>query len=441
MKSLTTIALLGSLAAAMATGGEAHGYAKKPQPPTALTAAPEYDHWNMYVFWFTQGTNIGCKAPTGKAVCDRDHPCCDTSGMEPTLTDPNHLTYPIESIPEGKEATLAEQAKANGASLRVAGKLLAEEDESDFKAADWEDNLLHMDVGTITDPNKSPMALNPWMAPGYAPVQDPCGVLGGWDFDNARDYIAGPGHGFELYRKGVNGPMNDFMPDANLTIPAGTYGTDMLRMEVNRKMQEAQGKPYELAPEANVWKAGDEAEVSYFIAANHGGGYQYRLCKLEKLMDGTMDEACFQENPLEFAGDSTWFQAGSDAASRVAFDAVDVNDGNSKGVMPKGSTWRKNPLPACAGASGGSTLRGSKEFACDKPQFTPIPYKDGAWGYGIGEPTEDSPALNSTLADFSIIDKVKVPDVDDGNYVVQWRWDSEQTPQVWTQCSIVKIEK
>ena len=44
MKSLTTIALLGSLAAAMATGGEAHGYAKKPQPPTALTAAPEYDH-------------------------------------------------------------------------------------------------------------------------------------------------------------------------------------------------------------------------------------------------------------------------------------------------------------------------------------------------------------------------------------------------------------
>ena len=204
-------------------------------------------------------------------------------------------------------------------------------------------------------------------------------------------------------------------------------------------MQEAQGKPYELAPEANVWKAGDEAEVSYFIAANHGGGFQYRLCKLEKLMDGTMDEACFQENPLEFAGDSTWFQAGSDAASRVAFDAVDVNDGNSKGVMPKGSTWRKNPLPACASSTGGIILTGTKQN-CTESQFTPIPYKEGVWGYGVGEPTSNSPAFKKVLEDYQLIDKVKVPDVE-GDYVLQWRWDVENTPQVWTQCSIVKIEK
>ena len=426
MKSLTTIALLGSLAAAMATGGEAHGFIKQPQQPDTIISAAFVNTWQP--FWYTQGSLIGCKAATGISVCDGENPCCDTSGMEPTLTDPKHLTYPVNAIADGEQRPESAKAIDNAVSKEEAPstknrKLLAEQEE------------------TLTDPKKSPMALNPWFAPGTAPVEDPCGVLGGWDYDNARDYIAGPFEGLELFNKGMIGPVNKNMPDANMTTPAGTYGLDALKMEVNRKMQEAQGKPYELAPEANVWKAGDEAEVSYFIAANHGGGFQYRLCKLEKLMDGTMDEACFQENPLEFAGDSTWFQAGSDAASRVAFDAADVNDGNSKGVMPKGSTWRKNPLPACAGASGGSTLRGSKEFACDKPQFTPIPYKDGAWGYGIGEPTEDSPALNSTLADFSIIDKVKVPDVDDGNYVVQWRWDSEQTPQVWTQCSIVKIEK
>ena len=31
-------------------------------------------------------------------------------------------------------------------------------------------------------------------------------------------------------------------------------------------------------PTATVWRAGQEAEVTWQITANHGGGYQYRLC-------------------------------------------------------------------------------------------------------------------------------------------------------------------
>ena len=31
-------------------------------------------------------------------------------------------------------------------------------------------------------------------------------------------------------------------------------------------------------PTSTVWKIGGEAEVIWQITANHGGGYQYRLC-------------------------------------------------------------------------------------------------------------------------------------------------------------------
>ena len=44
------------------------------------------------------------------------------------------------------------------------------------------------------------------------------------------------------------------------------------------------------------WTIGGEAEVTWQIRANHGGGYQYRLCSA----DEPLIEACFQANPLDF---------------------------------------------------------------------------------------------------------------------------------------------
>jgi len=41
---------------------------------------------------------------------------------------------------------------------------------------------------------------------------------------------------------------------------------------------------------------------------------------------------------------------------------------------------------------------------------------------------------------FGIVDLVKVPDVPPGDYVLSWRWDVEQLPQVWSNCADVKIE-
>jgi len=36
---------------------------------------------------------------------------------------------------------------------------------------------------------------------------------------------------------------------------------------------------------------------------------------------------------------------------------------------------------------------------------------------------------------------VKIPDaLEPGEYVVSWRWDCEQTPQVWNSCADVTVE-
>ena len=42
---------------------------------------------------------------------------------------------------------------------------------------------------------------------------------------------------------------------------------------------------------------------------------------------------------------------------------------------------------------------------------------------------------------FSMVDKLHVPaDLPAGDYSLSWRWDCEQTPQVWNSCSDVTVE-
>merc|ERR1719262_1355807 len=96
---------------------------------------------------------------------------------------------------------------------------------------------------------------NPWRAPGYAPVESPCGLAGG--FYTAKN-------GF---------PGNGGYPPVG--VQQGFDGRDL---------------PQSVR---TIWPAGSSQEVAVDVNANHGGGYSYRLCpkpgKFERLT-----EACFQ---------------------------------------------------------------------------------------------------------------------------------------------------
>ena len=87
---------------------------------------------------------------------------------------------------------------------------------------------------------------------------------------------------------------------------------------------------------------------------------------------------------------------------------------------------------ACAGPWGGFL---DKDKDClEGTQFDPP--APGLKGFGVHI---DNPAVYDFH--FTIIDQVQVPaDLMPGDYVLSFRWDCEQTPQVWSACSSIKIK-
>jgi len=148
-----------------------------------------------------------------------------------------------------------------------------------------------------------------------------------------------------------------------------------------------------------VWKAGDAVDVAFAITANHGGGYTYRICPV----GSDLSEACFQRNVLPFTGDT---QQILDVSGKVVSTIPAIRTNHK--TNPEGSVWTRNPIPTEKGAS------------------APIPGLPDVYGRG--------PFF------YSIQDKVIVPKVPSGEYVLSWRWDAEQTKQVWSHCSDVTIQ-
>lgn len=233
----------------------------------------------------------------------------------------------------------------------------------------------------------------PWLAPGSAPVLSPCGFASGWYQEHQQGGGIAP-TGFEAGFDGRDLPM---------------LGGKMMK-----------------------WPVGSAQEVSWQINANHGGGYAYRLCPKFK----SLSEECFQSHHLAFVGETSWIQFGVDQSNRTEIRA----NRTLQGTHPQGSQWTKVPIPSCSGPGGGYDGTG-----CDKPQFpSPIP---GLWGNGPFNgcahnpmPAAERAEYCAVVMDFHIVDLVKIPtNLPLGDYVLSFRWDCEQTPQIWTQCADVEI--
>lgn len=227
---------------------------------------------------------------------------------------------------------------------------------------------------------------SPWRRPGSAPVLDTCGTAGGRI----------PGQG-----KGGYGAQYQNTTHAK----DGDLGSRLPHM-----------------PSGVTWRAGDEVEVSWTLQANHGGGYSYRLCPLAS----KLEEDCFQKNPLNFVGQSA-FRWGGRNGKMHYFNATYVTEGTT----PAGSMWAMNPIPRAwknftTGKWIGNmyqTGEGFKPF-CDSDSPTDTYSCTGEWGpYNM-----------------EIVDTVKIPDdLPAGPYVLGWRWDCEESNQIWSSCSDVSI--
>jgi hypothetical protein len=242
---------------------------------------------------------------------------------------------------------------------------------------------------------------HPWRYPGSAPIIDPCGLAGGW------------------YTPGAEFAGGWAPPGVSQGVP-GSFAPWNTSLTMKTR-----------------WVAGSTAEVAWGITANHGGGYQYRLCPNN---GGDRNETCFQKMPLDFVGDTQWIQFGHgmDVNNRTEIPAVTVSGDK---VIPVNSTWRRNPVPPCNTPISGGAVSKRK---CLGPTFKPpIP---GLYGFGPGACGSSEVICNLKQFrehnfDFGIVDKVHVPDLPEGEYILSFRWESEQTNQVWNSCADVTIVK
>ena len=233
---------------------------------------------------------------------------------------------------------------------------------------------------------------NPWRSPGSSHVHSPCGNAGG-NPDGCP--IGAPrGKGMDCLGGGWSHGPN------------------------------AEEYPFQDVP-LTEWQIGSVVEVAWGIIANHGGGYSYRLCKVPEGGIAYINEECFQQIPLNFVDDFQWIQYGLDKSTRTKI----VANRTRKGTYPAGSQWTKNPIPACY-PYGGFYLKDGK---CNELQFSePAP---GLSGFGTTAYNPGKP-----LFMFNIVDKVQIPsNLTPGRYVLSFRWDCEQTPQIWNSCSSIQM--
>jgi hypothetical protein len=218
---------------------------------------------------------------------------------------------------------------------------------------------------------------SPWRHPGAAPMIDPCGSAGG------RLPGMPTGGAGAQYRN-------------TSLAKTGDLGTKLPPM-----------------PAQAVWRAGVAYEAGWTVAANHGGGYAYRMAPL----DSALTEQDFQKMPLEFVGHSILRWDG-DQSTQLEFNSSERGWETNQGTVPRGSTWRKNPIPVGLWSREGSTF----EPVCAESQACIDSYTlhPGGLSYGLCKCSGLGLSLSSSL---EVVDRVLVPKgTAPGKYVLQWRW-------------------
>mmetsp|Transcript_20430 Transcript_20430/g.53178 ORF Transcript_20430/g.53178 Transcript_20430/m.53178 type:complete len:419 (-) Transcript_20430:197-1453(-) len=342
-------------------------------------------------FWFNNGCDIGCDKCDGQT--GQKIPCCSKKfNFVPTA----NLTSPM---PWGADGLVVD--KAFVASFN--------------RDAERPSTMTHPEVKpTVCDPRLRTLNTQaecgspedfwynaPWRYPGKAPVTDSCGTAGG------------------------------VLPGQS----AGTAGATYVKT-VHATVGDLGSKVLRAMPTGVTWTAGTDVEVAWTQKAWHGGGYTYRICPA----DQPLNEECFQKTPLQFVGNSS-LRWGGVGGEQVFFNSSAKGWEVSSGTIPEGSTWRKCPLP-----------RGPWSWDMSGPSFEPVCEESEACksmtsgsrpkclgpdapctckcsGDGIGD-----------LPQLEIVDKVHIPaTLPAGKYVVGWRWDCEESTQVWASCADVEI--
>jgi hypothetical protein len=177
-------------------------------------------------------------------------------------------------------------------------------------------------------------------------------------------------------------------------------------------------------------------------------------------------EADFQRMPLDFVRGSQAIMWNNGSLYPIPKAAKYVDDSVCE-VVPKGSTWARNPIPRIHTDNVGMAFVGKclpqrKINGCSQPgagwcgekddcqQFpSPCPDLDNGW-YGPGGNATHMPSGPAFVPDSNrhegwcsgdwtlgmVSDELVIPKtLAPGKYVMSWRMDCEETAQIWQNCA------
>ena len=130
------------------------------------------------------------------------------------------------------------------------------------------------------------------------------------------------------------------------------------------------------------------------------GGYAYRLCKVPAGGISKVTEQCFRDGHLSFSGKNTWIwkKKKGDSQTFTGKDWTRQRAVRTRiGTTPSSSQWAKIDLSSPPTDQNGKALWAFKDY-------------------------------------------VRVPaSLEPGRYVLSFRWDAQNTPQVWNSCANINI--
>mmetsp|Transcript_5113 Transcript_5113/g.7878 ORF Transcript_5113/g.7878 Transcript_5113/m.7878 type:complete len:540 (-) Transcript_5113:1384-3003(-) len=207
-----------------------------------------------------------------------------------------------------------------------------------------------------------------------------------------------------------------------------------------------------------TWRRGSTQETAWNAWVNHAGGHIYMLCKKTQFdscrdtmlppnpLDATKEQEadylqcvwdCFESNTLEWgdAGEGTdaWsqkLQYQDDHCTYVTMDPTTK-------VGKNGSLWRFTPIPDSLQVSNGGEGKCTWDSVASFSNSKALDHFVESFG---NEAVCDWGLDSHAPSDWHLFDKVEIPmDIEEGEYLLSWRWDAYTADQMWTNCADITI--
>jgi len=198
------------------------------------------------------------------------------------------------------------------------------------------------------------------------------------------------------------------------------------------------------------WPLGSSQDVAWNAWVNHAGGDVFMLCKkseFDECRDNHLGDNplvattqqkesyldcvwnCFESETLEFADTDQKLQFKDDPCTYVTMDAVEK--------VGEHGNYRFTPivdsLQVTNGKEGVCMWDSATSFSNEKAR------EEFTESFGTSDICDTGKDAHSP-SNWHVFDTVKVPDdLEEGEYLLSWRWDAYTADQMWTNCADVKI--